>query len=85
GGGYIRISQQEIDVSVLSEPVDNSFYFIVPPEKSDDVAAVAGGGITFKLSKQIQPFIQGNYFLGMTSSDDTIYYGVMAGFRLKFQ
>lgn len=82
GGGYMHIEQEPIELSNLVDPIEYgfSFSFRVTDDKSDSFMGIAGGGISFNLAKNIQPFLEGNYILGLTENDNTIYYSFRTGF-----
>lgn len=87
GGGYMHIEQQPIELSNLVDPIDFgfSFSFQVPQDKSDSFMGIGGGGISFNLAQNVHPFIEGNYLLGLTQGDNTIYYSFRGGFIFGFQ
>jgi len=87
GGGYMHIEQEPIELSNLVDPIELgfSFSFRIPEDKSDSFMGIAGGGISFNLAQNIHPFFEGNYLLGATEGDDTIYYSFRGGFIFGFQ
>ncbi len=89
GGGYFRIDQQPINFTYYDEFVLNdiqtiNFYDRVPPASQDALMARAGGGIVFNLMKNVRPFVEADYILGMTDTDNTIIYPLKFGFLFSF-
>ncbi|UCF64235.1 MAG: outer membrane beta-barrel protein [bacterium] len=88
GAGYMRVNQDVISLSYyddfnippLPQQGNVSFYDQIPAATYDAVMLNAGAGLAVKLSKNLQPFVQVSYVLGLTEGNDTILYPVKFGF-----
>ena len=89
GGGYLYVTRESIDITNLAQDdipaYDFSFAEQIPGEDSGGILGSAGLGIIFNITPAFKPFFEGNYFLGMTQDDDTIYYSIIGGLVFNFK
>lgn len=80
GGGFMYLHQQPVDISSLVDPLGASFFYRIAEEKSSALLGSGGAGIIFNLSQVVRPYVEGNYFMGLTDQENTIFYSLKAGF-----
>ncbi|RQW08412.1 MAG: hypothetical protein EH225_00300 [Calditrichaeota bacterium] len=84
GAGYLHVNQESIDITYYDEPFpfsqgNVSFYDQIPGQQEDVLLLSGTAGVMFRLMKNLRPFIQASYNLGMTENDNTTYYPVRFG------
>lgn len=80
GGGYMLVDQEDIDFSYIAD--EASFFDRFVGRNESDLLGNAGAGIIFNLSRNVKPFVQGDYMTGLSGDSDTIAYAVKFGFFL---
>jgi opacity protein-like surface antigen len=75
GGGYMRLSQEAIDLNYYDEPFSSSpisvsIFDRIPEEKANALMANVGGGLCFNILKRVHPFLEGRYSIGFTNNAD---------------
>lgn len=83
GGGLIRVNQNLINVSYVTDDVN--YYDRVSETHTNAAFATAGGGFALAFSEQIKPFVEGGYHLGLTDGDNTLYYSLQLGFVFSME
>ena len=86
GGGYMRLNLEPIEMSALVDPQEYnaSFSYRIPGDTSDSFMGYGGVGLIFNLSKNIRPFAEVNYIIGITDPNNTIFYSYKAGLNFGF-
>lgn len=87
GGGYQHTNQDPVKINYYDEPSSDplnaitvAFYDEIPGGMFDAALLNAGAGLLLQLKKNLQPFIQAEYNLGLTKDQNTVTYPIKMGF-----
>lgn len=87
GGGYLHTNQDPVKINYYDEPFSDplnaitiAFYDEIPGSTFDAAVLNAGAGVILPLKKNLQPFIQAEYNLGLTKDQSTVTYPIKLGF-----
>lgn len=87
GGGYLHTNQDPVRINYYDEPFSDplnattvAFYDEIPGSTFDAAVLNAGAGLLLQLKKNLQPFIQAEYNLGLTKDQNTLTYPIKLGF-----
>jgi opacity protein-like surface antigen len=92
GGGYMYVNQDAIKINYYDEPFSDpnnaitiAFYDEIPGNTENALVMNAGAGILFKINKNLQPFLQAEYCLGLTEDQNTVMYPIKFGFNFSLK
>lgn len=80
GGGYMRASQDQVNISYTDDLL--AFYDRFAKSSENALVVTGGGGVVFQVSQLAQPYVQFDYVNGMTGDVNTIFYGARVGLQL---